>query len=144
MNAMALDLKDYGNDPFVINIDDATLQNEDYRVALWTGEEIQITLMSIPPGGDIGGEVHEGHDQFLRLEAGHGKVIMGNSEDEITFEKEVGPDDVILIPKGKFHNVMTVGDEPMKLYSIYGPAHHPQGTRQATKEIAMEEEADHH
>lgn len=139
-----LDLKDYGNDPFVINIEDATLQNDDYRLALWTGELLQVTLMSIPVGGDIGGEIHGENDQFLRLEAGKGKVIMGESKENITFEKEVSDDDVILIPKGLYHNVTNIGEEPMKIYSIYGPAHHPHGTVHATKEIADEEEEHHH
>lgn len=142
---MSLELKDFGKDPFVINIEDATLQNEEYRLALWTGELLQVTLMSIPPGSDIGGEIHNENDQFLRLEAGRGKVIMGESKDNISFEKEVGPDDVILIPKGLYHNVSTVGDEPMKIYSIYGPAHHDHGTLHETKEAAMEaEEHEHH
>ena len=139
-----VDLKDYGNNPFVINIEDATLQNEDYRLALWTGELLQVTLMAIPAGGDIGGEIHGENDQFLRLESGKGKVVMGESKDNISFEREVGHDDVILIPKGLYHNVTNIGDEPMKIYSIYGPAHHAEGTVHATKEIAEEEEHHHH
>ena len=139
-----VDLRDYGNNPFVINIEDATLQNENYRLALWTGELLQVTLMSIPVGGDIGGEVHGENDQFLRLESGKGKVVMGESEDDITFEREVRDDDIILIPKGLYHNVTNIGEEPMKIYSIYGPAHHPEGTVHATKEIAEEEDHHHH
>lgn len=139
-----VDLRDYGNNPFVINIEDATLQNENYRLALWTGELLQVTLMSIPVGGDIGGEVHGENDQFLRLESGKGKVVMGESEDDITFEREVRDDDIILIPKGLYHNVTNIGEEPMKIYSIYGPAHHPEGTVHSTKENAEEEEHHHH
>lgn len=142
---MTLELKDYGKDPFVINIEEATLQNENYRTALWTGDLLQVTLMSIPVGGDIGGEIHNENDQFLRVEQGKGKVIMGSSEDDITFEKEVSDDDVILIPVGKYHNLINTGDEELKLYSIYGPAHHEHGTVHETKEIAMEaEEHEHH
>lgn len=140
---MTLDLRDYGKDPFVMNIDEATLQNENFRTALWTGTNLQVTLMSIPVGGDIGGEVHTKEDQFLRLEQGKGRVIMGESEDKITFEKEVEADDIILIPMGVFHNVINIGEEPMKVYSIYGPAHHPHGTVHATQEEALEDE-DHH
>lgn len=140
---MSLNLKDYGNDPFVMNIEDATIQNEDFRLALWTGEQLQVTLMSIPVDGDIGGEVHTKEDQFLRIEQGKGRVIMGETEDNITFEQEVGDDDVIIIPKGLFHNVINIGDEPMKIYSIYGPPHHDHGTVHATQEIALEEEHDH-
>lgn len=69
---------------------------------------------------------------------------MGKSEDEIDFEREVSDDDVILIPLGLYHNVINIGDEDLKLYSIYGPAHHPHGTEQATQAIAMEEEEHHH
>ncbi|HFI0463729.1 TPA: cupin domain-containing protein [Streptococcus suis] len=139
-----MELKDYGKDPFVINIEEATLENTNYRTALWTGDLLQVTLMSIPVGGDIGGEIHGENDQFLRVEKGQGKVIMGESEDKISFEKEVGPEDAILIPLGKYHNVINTGDEDLKLYSIYGPAHHPHGTVHETKEIAEEAEAHEH
>lgn len=140
---MSLDLHDYGKDPFVINIEEATLQNDQFRVALWTGSELQVTLMSIPVGGDIGGEIHTKEDQFLRLEQGQGRVVMGTSEEDITFEKDVADDDVILIPKGVYHNVINTGDQPMKLYSIYGPAHHVHGTVHATQAIAEAEEEEH-
>lgn len=141
---MSLDLHDYGKDPFVINIEEATLQNDQFRVALWTGSELQVTLMSIPVGGDIGGEIHTKEDQFLRLEQGQGRVVMGTSEEDITFEKDVADDDVILIPKGVYHNVINTGDQPMKLYSIYGPAHHVHGTVHATQAIAEAEEEHEH
>ncbi|MGO4940414.1 cupin domain-containing protein [Fundicoccus sp. Sow4_D5] len=141
---MSLDLRDYGKDPFVINIEAATLQNDTFRTALWTGSQLQVTLMSIPVGGDIGGEIHTKEDQFLRLEQGQGRVVMGTSEEDITFEKDVADDDVILIPKGIFHNVINTGDQPMKLYSIYGPAHHAHGTVHETQAIAEAEEEEHH
>lgn len=141
---MSLDLRDYGKDPFVINIEEATLQNNNFRTALWTGEQLQVTLMSIPVGGDIGGEVHTKEDQFLRIEQGKARVVMGESEENITFEKEVGHDDVILIPKGLYHNVINIGEEDMKVYSIYGPAHHDHGTIHETQEVALEEENHDH
>lgn len=139
-----MELKDYGKNPFVINIEDATLENKNYRTALWTGELLQVTLMSIPVNGDIGGEIHDENDQFLRVEQGHGRVIMGTSETEISFEREVGPEDAILIPKGIFHNVINIGQEDLKLYSIYGPAHHAHGTVHETQAIAEEAEAHEH
>lgn len=141
---MSLDLRDYGKDPFVINIEEATLQNNNFRTALWTGEKLQVTLMSIPVGGDIGGEVHTKEDQFLRIEQGKARVIMGESEENITFEKEVGHDDVILVPKGLYHNVINIGEEDMKIYSIYGPAHHDHGTVHETQEVALEKEDHDH
>lgn len=137
--------KDYGKEPFVVNIEEATLANANYRTALWTGELLQVTLMSIPVGGDIGAEVHDENDQFLRVEQGRGRVIMGTDEDNITLDKEVGPEDAILIPNGTYHNLINIGDEDLKLYSIYGPAHHAHGTVHETQAIAIEaEEHEHH
>lgn len=135
-------IKDFGKDPFVVNIEEATLENENYRTALWTGELLQVTLMSIPVGGDIGAEVHDGNDQFLRVEQGYGRVIMGESADKIILDKEVGPEDAILIPKDTYHNVINIGQEDLKLYSIYGPAHHAHGTIHETQAIALA--AEHH
>lgn len=137
--------KDYGKAPFVTNIETATLENTNYRTALWTGELLQVTLMSIPVGGDIGAEVHNENDQFLRVEQGHGRVIMGESADKITLDTEVGPEDAILIPKGAYHNVLNIGQEDLKIYSIYGPAHHAHGTVHETQAIAIAaEEAEEH
>lgn len=137
--------KDYGKNPFVTNIEKETLNNAHYRTALWTGDLLQVTLMCIPVGGDIGAEIHDENDQFLRVEQGKGRVIMGSSEDNITLDVEVGPEDAILIPKGAYHNVMNIGQEDLKLYSIYGPAHHAHGTVHETQEIAIAaEEAEGH
>lgn len=133
-----MELKDYGKEPLAFNIEKATLQNNDYRTTLWTGEHFQITLMSIPAGGgDIGMEIHSHVDQFLRLEAGRGKVEMGKEKDVITVSQIVEADDAIIIPANTWHNVTNIGDEPMKLYSIYSPANHPFDTHEQTKEEAM-------
>lgn len=137
-------LIDYGNAPFVVNIEEATLENTNYRTALWTGELLQVTLMCIPVGGDIGAEVHDENDQFLRVEQGKGRVIMGTSEDNITLDREVGADDAILIPKGTYHNVVNIGDVDLKLYSLYGPAHHANGTVHETQAIALAAEEEEH
>lgn len=137
--------KDFGKNPFVTNIEEATLENKNYRTALWTGDLLQVTLMSIPVNGDIGAEVHNENDQFLRVEQGHGRVLMGESEDKITLDTEVGPEDAILIPHGTYHNVINIGEEDLKLYSIYGPAHHAHGTVHETQAIAIAaEEAEEH
>ncbi|MFU2204521.1 cupin domain-containing protein [Streptococcus pluranimalium] len=137
--------KDHGNKPFVTNIEEETLANTNYRTALWTGELLQTTLMSIPVGGDIGAEVHDENDQFLRVEQGRGRVIMGESENKITLDTEVGPEFAIFIPKDTYHNVINIGDEDLKLYSIYGPAHHAHGTVHETQAIAIAaEEAEGH
>ena len=137
----AVVLKDYGTEPLVINIEDYTLENETFRTALWTGEFMQLTVMSIPVGGEVGLEVHDDIEQFLRVEAGEARVLMGDSEDNLDFEKLAGDDDVILVPAGKWHNVLNIGDTPLKLYSIYAKPEHEFGTVHLDK---AESDADHH
>lgn len=127
-------LQDYGAEPFVFDIEAATKQNTNFRIALWTGSYFQITLMSIDPGDDIGLEVHPNLDQFLRIEQGQGLVKMGDRENELNFEEEVFDDFAVVVPAGKWHNIINTGSEPLKLYSIYAPPQHPYGTLQETKE----------
>lgn len=127
-------LKDYGPEPFVINIEEATMQNTNFRTALWTGKHFQLTLMSINVDGEIGLEIHPTTDQFLRIEQGDGIVMMGDEKDKLTFKKSVTDDDIIIIPAGKWHNVVNVGNKPLKVYSIYAPPQHPFGTVHITKE----------
>ena len=129
------DLTDHGPAPFVTNIEQATLANENYRTALWTGSNMQLTLMTIQPGHDIGLEVHEDHDQFLRIESGEATVYMGESETELE-TTQASDDDAVFVPAGKWHNLVNTGSEPLKLYSIYAPAEHEHGTVHATKEDA--------
>lgn len=126
-------LKDYGPEPFVIDIEEATKQNENFRSTLWTGDYLQLALMNIQKGEDIGIEVHFDHDQFIRIEDGKGLVKMGDSKNLLDFQREVDDDDVILIPAGKWHNLMNTGDSPLKLYTLYAPAEHPAGTVHETK-----------
>lgn len=135
------DFKDQGPHPFVTNIEEDTLANEYYRQTLWTGKNMQMTVMSIQPGDDIGLEVHEDHDQFLRIEEGLGLVQMGDAEDSLDFEENVEDDFIVMVPAGKWHNITNTGDKPLKVYSIYAPAEHPHGTVHKTKEEA---EADEH
>src|SRR5690606_5130036 len=130
---MATGLTDEGPNPFVIDIETATLENQNYRTTLWTGSNLQMTVMSIEPGGDIGLEVHEHGDQFLRVEAGRGRVQMGPRRDDLSFDREVEADWVILVPAGQWHNVINTGDEPLKVYALYAPPEHPHGTVHATK-----------
>lgn len=133
-------LKDYGRRPFVINIHEAARRNNNYRTALWTGKHLQVTLMSIDVGGDIGLEVHPDVDQFLRIEQGRGLVQMGDRKDRLDFQREVFDDYAIMVPAGKWHNVTNTGNVPLKLYTIYAPPEHPFGTIHRTKEMAMAEE----
>jgi mannose-6-phosphate isomerase-like protein (cupin superfamily) len=132
---------DYGPAPFVVNIDEATVQNDTFRTAIWTGGHLQVTLMSINPGEDIGLEIHPDLDQFLRLEQGQGIVRMGDRQDNLTFEREVKEDYAIVIPAGTWHNLINTGDTPIKLYSIYAPPQHPRGTVHVTKADAEAAEA---
>jgi len=127
-------MTDHGPKPYVVNIEEATLQNENYRSTVWSGNHLQLTVMSIPVGDDIGLEVHPENDQFLRLEQGRGRVQMGKTEDNLDYDKEVEDDWVIFVPAGMWHNVTNIGDEPMKIYAIYAPPHHPHGTEHLTKE----------
>ncbi|WP_064094100.1 cupin domain-containing protein [Rossellomorea aquimaris] len=136
-------LKDYGPSPYTVNIDEATVQNDTFRTALWTGEHLQVTLMSINPGEDIGLEVHPKIDQFLRLEQGQGIVKMGNRQDNLTFQREVKEDFAIMVPAGTWHNVINTGDTALKLYSIYAPPQHPRGTIHVTKADAEAAEEKH-
>ncbi|MFW5980783.1 MAG: cupin domain-containing protein [Halanaerobiaceae bacterium] len=127
-------LRDYGPYPFTINIERATVQNDYYRFALWTGEYLQLTLMSINAGEEIGLEIHPDHDQFIRIERGRGIVMMGDSEDQLDYRAAVYDDYAIFIPAGKWHNLINTGRKPLKLYSIYAPPEHPHGTVHETKE----------
>ena len=127
------ELSDHGPHPYVVNIEDTTLENTNFRTTVWTGKHIQMTVMSIPVGGDVGLEQHRHEDQFLRVEQGRALVRMGPKENEVTFEEEVGDDWVILVPVGVWHNIINIGDEPLKLYSIYGPPHHDFGTVHPTQ-----------
>lgn len=127
------DTKDYGPKPYVVNIEKDTLDNPNFRVTRWTGSKIQLTLMCIPVGADIGLEVHETHDQFLRLEQGKGRVQMGRAKDDLSFDREVSDDWAVFVPAGTWHNITNVGDEPIKLYAIYGPPDHLHGTVHATQ-----------
>lgn len=127
------DTKDYGPKPYVVNIEKDTLDNPNFRVTRWTGSKTQLTLMCIPVGADIGLEVHETHDQFLRLEQGIGRVQMGRAKDDLSFDREVSDDWAVFVPAGTWHNITNVGDEPIKLYAIYGPPDHLHGTVHATQ-----------
>ncbi len=135
--------KDYGGQPLVINIEDYTLENETFRTAIWTGEYLQLTVMSIPVGGEVGLEVHHDIEQFLRVEAGEAQVLMGDSKDNLDFVKNAADDEVVLVPAGKWHNLVNIGDTPLKLYSIYAKPEHKFGTVHKDKAESDADEHDH-
>ena len=136
-------MQDNGPNPYVTDIEKATLDNETFRTALWTGKNMQLTVMTIQPGDDIGLEVHDDHDQFLRIELGTAKVQMGPSEDNLDFEQTASADYAVFVPAGVWHNLTNDGDQPLKLYSIYAPSEHAPGTVHQTKAEADAAEHDH-
>ncbi len=112
---------------YVVNIEDATKENENFRKVLYTSKNSQLVVMAIQPGEDIGEEVHD-LDQFIRLEEGKGKAVLDDVEHEIE------DDWAVVIPAGTKHNIInTSDDEVMKLYSIYSPPEHKDGVVHATK-----------
>ena len=127
---------DYGPNPFIIDIGNATVNNDTFRTALWTGNNLQLTLMSIPVGEEIGIEVHPDNDQFLHIESGLGVVQMVKRMYNLNFQQPVFVNSAIFVPAGIWHNIINTGDIPLKLYSIYAPPHHPWGTVHQTKAIA--------
>lgn len=123
---------------FHTDIEAETLSNTNFRKVLFTGAHSQLVVMSLLPSEDIGMEVHANVDQFFRFEAGEGKAILNGEE---TLFKA---NDVVIIPAGTNHNIInTSTTEPLKLYTIYSPANHPDGTIHATKAEAMADEHDH-
>ncbi len=127
---------DFGPNPFVVNIEKATMSNCYYRTALWTGKHLQVSLMSINVGQDIGLEIHPYTDQFIRVEEGYGLVVIGDSKERMEFQSPIYDNCAIIIPAGKWHNIINLGEKPLKLYSIYAPPHHPHGTIHETRKIA--------
>ena len=112
---------------FVDDIEKLTEENGDFRRVLYTGHNLQLVLMAIPPGEEIGSEVHEDRDQFFRIEAGEGEVWIDGACNKVK------ADDGIIVPQGARHNVVATGSEPLKLYTIYGPPEHVDGTVHKTK-----------
>jgi mannose-6-phosphate isomerase-like protein (cupin superfamily) len=112
---------------FVDNIEKLTTENDLFRKVLYTGQYMQLVLMSLKPGEEIGAEVHEDHDQFFRVEAGSGEVIIDGQTTPIQ------DDDAIIVPAGARHNVVNTGSEPLKLYTLYGPPEHREGVVHSTK-----------
>ena len=118
------------------NIEDLTNENTNFRKVLYTGAHVQLVLMTLEPAEEIGMEVHEENDQFFRFEAGLGTVIVGETE------YKVGDGDAVIVPAGTQHNVINTGTQPLKLYTLYAPAHHKDGIVRATKQEATDNEAE--
>lgn len=112
---------------FVGDIAELTEKNTDFRRVLYTGKNLQLVLMSIPPGGEIGEEVHKDHDQFFRVEEGAGEVLIDGKR------SKVKSGDAIIVPAGARHNIVNTGDEPLRVYTLYAPPNHRDGTVRVTK-----------
>lgn len=121
---------------FVDNIETLTTENTDYRRVVYTGKHMQLVLMTLQPGEEIGAEVHETHDQFLRIESGSAEATIDGKK------HAVADDDAIIVPAGARHNVINTGKTPLKLYTLYGPPEHRDGVVQPTKADEYDEHFD--
>lgn len=130
---------DHGPDPFAAHIMCQARQNQNFRTAFWTGEQLQMTLMSIPVRGEIGTEMHSDTDQVIRVEAGQALVRMGHCREEMDFQRRLNEGDALFVPCGTWHNVLNAGNCLLKLSSIYAPPKHPRGTVHRTKADAADE-----
>ena len=119
---------------YVDNIEEATNSNGDFRRVLYTGKNLQLVLMTLQPGDEIGEEVHEDRDQFFRVEDGRGTVYIDGTPNQVE------DDFAVIVPAGARHNVVNTGDEPLKLYTLYGPPEHRDGVVHRNKAQA---DADH-
>jgi mannose-6-phosphate isomerase-like protein (cupin superfamily) len=142
--SMTDDHKDTGGSPWVLDIEEATIENNSYRIAKWSGEYLQMVLMSIGPGEVIDLEIHEHHDQFIRIEKGEARVLMGKTEDDLDFDKIVSGDWAVFIPAGYWHQVINTGNTDLKLYTIYAPGEHERGTHHESYQEAAEHHHHHH
>lgn len=135
-------IKDYGPMPVVFDMETITKMNKNFRTTLWTGKYMQITLMSIEPGEDIGAENHPNLDQFVRIEEGDGIFSLGYDKDNLSYNQNIEEEDAIVIPAGAWHNISNTGDIPLKLYSIYAPPEHEYDLVDKTKADADERESE--
>lgn len=121
---------------FVDDIERLTVENSDFRRVLYTGKHLQLVLMTLKPGEEIGEEVHETHDQFFRIEEGAGEVWIDGARSPIK------DGDAVIVPAGARHNVVNTGSAPLKLYTLYGPPEHRDGVVHPSKAEAVEEHFD--
>jgi len=119
---------------FIDNIEDLTEANEAFRRVIYTGKHLQLVLMRLAPGEDTGEEVHAAHDQFFRVEDGEGVVVINGARTPIK------DDDAVIVPAGARHNIINTGQEPLKLYTLYGPPEHKDATVHETRADARRSE----
>lgn len=123
---------------FIDDIEKLTKENNNFRKVLFTGKYSQLVVMCLKPGEDIGLETHDNVDQFFRVDEGKGEVVMDGQKSEIS------DGFAVVVPAGSEHNIVNTGEAELKLYTIYSPANHPEGTVHKTREEAMKAEEGHH
>lgn len=128
---------DFGKNPLVLDIHQAANRNQNFRTALWTGEHLQVTLMCIPVGEEIGLEMHDNLDQLLRIEEGCALIQMGKNQHTLSFQRRACAGHAIVIPACTWHNIKNIGSKPLKLFSVYAPPQHPFGTVHTTKQESL-------
>lgn len=129
----SMDWTDPGPNPYVINIEQTAVQNQNFRTAVWTGCHLQMTVMCIPPCGEIGFEIHSDTDQLIRVEQGTAAVKIGKCVDQFDFQQNICKGDAVFIPAGTLHNIVNIGRNVLKLSSVYAPPNHRRGTVHLTK-----------
>lgn len=134
---------DYGPGAFAVDVMKAALAGSNFRTALWTGRHLQLTLMTIPAGDDIGVELHPTTDQILLVAQGSGTAQMGYRKEHLTWQQPIFCDSCVFVPAGTWHNIVNTGDKPLKLISVYAPPNHAHGAIHQTKAIAEAEEHNH-
>lgn len=131
---------DYGPSPYIANIERAAQQNPNFRTAVWTGCHLQMTVMCIPPCGEVGLEIHENTDQLIRVEQGIAVVKIGKCVNQPDFQQNMCKGDIVFIPAGTWHNVINIGRNALKISSVYAPPNHPRGTVHLRKADAEKED----
>ena len=135
-NSMSFERKesqDFGGKACLIDIRNEALSNENFRKVIWTGEHLQVTVMSIPAGGEIGLEMHDDVDQLVKVEGGCANVYMGACKHQVKCMGKINANYAVLIPAGTWHNIINACSCPLKVYSVYAPPKHSQGTIHKSK-----------
>ena len=139
MNSNQWQGNDSGGQPYVANLNAASIRNTNYRMALWTGKKLQMTVMSISPGQSIGIENHPDTEQFFYIEQGVGIAMMGDRENNLNFKHNIFPGFAVIVPAGKWHDIVNTGKNDLKLFTIYAPPHHKKGIIQSSKPVSNNE-----
>ena len=130
--------KDHGPEPYSLNLAEFAKMNTNFREAVWTGDLLQLFVMSLKPQEEIGLEEHEDTDHFFYVIEGNGLIQMGPEDTNINYHKSIGPGSAIFVPKAEWHNIINNGSKPLKILVLYAPPHHDHGTVHKTKAEAEE------